>query len=130
MKKVLIMAVFLPVAFVAGCNTASSSQTPKQLADEIIEPQDKCTKQGDGAACDEVLAVIDRNLPILKGKCNSGDQEACGLAAGLDFLPALIKNYKATCINNEVSPSVPDNLRKITQEAMKAGCQSAASKGQ
>jgi hypothetical protein len=60
----------------SGCG---NSESTAGLAVAPMELMKKCQTNRDVAACNEAATLFVRNFPILKDRCNDGDQLACSM---------------------------------------------------
>ncbi len=119
MNNMAIVVGFAASIAMSGC---SNSETTMQLAGAPMELMKQCQTNLDVAACDEAIALFERNIPILKDRCESGDQIACGLFPGYDSSPQILRQFKTNCIEFEPGASFQGTEREAAIEGLKAGC--------
>jgi hypothetical protein len=118
-KKQLICAILLLVVL-PSCGGADVDVKAMLTAHQAQLAQ--CYESKDAKLCDAAIATLESDIPLLKRACSSGNNQACGLFPGYDQVPQMLRSYKTMCIENQVDPSIPDNLREIVRQGMKAGC--------
>jgi hypothetical protein len=115
-------------AFLASCGGADVDV--KAVLSGHMEQMKQCYNSQDANICDSAIAVLDKDIPLLKNACSSGNGDACGLFPGYDQIPEALRSYKKMCIDDEVDPSIPDNLKQIARQALKAPCDKMKAIGQ
>ena len=78
MKNKYIAAIFGASMLASGCGP---SETTQQLLVDSMELRKNCEASGEATTCEDAIASFDRNIPILKDRCDRGDQLACGSVA-------------------------------------------------
>ncbi len=119
MKKQMICVTFLSVAL-SSCG--GTDVDVKAMLTSHQAQLGQCYESKDASLCDAAIAALENDIPLLKRACSSGNNQACGLFPGYDQAPAMLRSFKSICVENQVDPSMPDNLKQLAQQGMKAGC--------
>jgi hypothetical protein len=118
-KKLSIFVMF-SAAMLTSCSGADVDVKAILAANKAQLEQ--CYTTNDAKVCDAAIAMFDKDIPLLKNACSSGNNDACGLFPGYDYAPEMLRSYKKICVDNYVDPSMPDNLKQVARQGMKAGC--------